>query len=194
MTDALREATPLARHQLETIWDGMRSVECRIRGDGVTLDDAVDYLVDALRIQRDQAASCWLMGNGGSGTIADHIACDMVLARVRAFALTNPALTTTMANDLGLHRAFAQPLQVMAREHDTVIAMSCSGESGNVLNALTNAPPLFRVTMSGFKRDNLLRGLTSDIDFWVPSDDFGVVQIAHLAILHTVVDIVRASG
>jgi D-sedoheptulose 7-phosphate isomerase len=191
MISALKSKT---RERFETIVGGIASIESFIGGELVPFDDAVDYLVNALRIQRDRAATCWLIGNGGSGSIADHIACDMVLQGVRAHALTNPALTTTMGNDFGAHRAYSKQLQVMAHEHDTLIAMSCSGESDNILNALTNAPPLFRVTLSGFKHDNLLRSLSADVDFWVPSEDYGVVQIAHLAILHTAVDLARMSG
>lgn len=164
-------------------------VECRVGGEERLIYDGFREVVTQLRA----AGSIWLFGNGGSGTIADHIACDLVLKGLRAFALTNQALTTTFANDLTFRQCFAQQLKVQASPGDALVAMSCSGESENVVDALAlrDAAQAFRVTLSGFEIDNRLRDL-GDVSFWVPSDDYGTVQVCHLAILHAVADMVES--
>ena len=152
-------------------------------GPVCTLDEAIG---DVAR-QCARAKSIWLVGNGGSGTIADHIACDMVLKGWRAFALTNMAVITSYANDVAFEHCFAGPLSRLAGSGDALVAMSCSGESENVMSVFAHAPAMFSVTLSGFKPDNCLRD-RGDVNFWVPSDDYGIVQIAHLAVLHAIVD------
>jgi phosphoheptose isomerase len=74
-------------------------------------------------------------------------------------------------------------LQRIARDGDALIGMSCSGDSRNVLMALACAPDhAVRITLSGFARTNLLTSgrVQADIGFWVPSHEYGPVQIAHL--------------
>jgi len=163
---------------------------CEIAGAKLPLRDGVNRVIDELERLRGRGGTCWLVGNGGSGTIADHIATDLCLAGHRAISLTNSAMITTYANDYG--KSFSGPLQRLARNEDMLIAMSCSGESPNVISALIETPaPLFCVSMTGFVRGNRMSRLPLDVQFWSPSEDYGAVQIAHLTLLHAVIDLAR---
>jgi D-sedoheptulose 7-phosphate isomerase len=72
---------------------------------------------------------------------------------------------------------------------DILIAISSSGQSENILNAVNAAKKkgLFVITMSGFSEKNPLRNL-GDLNFYVPSKSYGHVEIAHLIICHTILD------
>jgi D-sedoheptulose 7-phosphate isomerase len=181
--------TPTER--LEASAAGIVRAQAMVKGVQATIDEAVEAAVEALEQLREFTNICWLFGNGGSGTIADHIATDMCLRGWRALALTNPAATTSMANDLGFERAYSGQLQRLASGGDVLVGMSCSGESRNIMMAMAIAPqPCFKITLSGFARENMMSNsrVAADVDFWVPSSSYGVVQIAHLAILHAIVD------
>jgi D-sedoheptulose 7-phosphate isomerase len=98
----------------------------------------------------------FIIGNGGSASTASHMACDLAknvyppasaraVRRFRVTSLTdNVALITALANDSGYERIFTEQLQNVLRPGDLVIAISASGNSLNVLEALT----LARVTWS----------------------------------------------
>lgn len=166
------------------------ATHCEIVDDDRPLSEGVRRLIAELDAMTGRGGTCWLFGNGGSGTIADHIACDMVLHGWRAHALTNMALLTTMANDYG--RSFAGQLQRLARAGDVLIGMSCSGESHNVASALIEIPSFcYRVAMSGFRSANRMHRLPLDLNFWTPADNYAATQIAHLTILHAVIDLAR---
>ena len=137
-----------------------------------------------------------LLGNGGSASIAQHVAVDLATqAGVRALAPTADAVfATAAANDYGQRDGFARILRLVAAPGDTIVAMSCSGRSVNIVEAVRAAKALGLpvVALSGFDGDNPLRGLEAAVDVHVESHDFGAVQVAHLAVLHAAVDAVAA--
>lgn len=179
---------PFAKY-IASLSGALAGIEARISTGASTPDRAIDHAVAIIRYTVGGGGAVWLFGNGGSGTIADHIACDMVKMRKwRAFALTNPALTTTFANDHAYCHSFDAQLQVLARPGDVLIGMSCSGESDNVILAMGDSR-MVHISLSGFKPDNRLRNGQADASFYVPSRSYGDVQIAHLAILHAMIEL-----
>jgi D-sedoheptulose 7-phosphate isomerase len=186
-------AQPPFDRYIASLAGALSSVECEIAGGPSRPDRGVDASITLIKASQAGGGSVWLAGNGGSGTIADHIACDMVKMRGwRAFALTNPALTTTFANDHAYCYSLEAQLVVLARPGDVVIGMSCSGESENVLLALADTRYV-RIGLSGFRADNRLRKLNTNVSFFVPSMKYGEVQIAHLALLHAMVDLAEGA-
>jgi D-sedoheptulose 7-phosphate isomerase len=95
-----------------------------------------------------------------------------------------------MANDFGYENVYFQPLKKLAKPEDLLIAISSSGNSDNILlcaeMALGRGMKL--ITLSGFKDDNRLWNMKSDLSFFVPADLFGLVELTHEAILHGVVE------
>jgi len=132
------------------------------------------------------------VGNGGSSSIASHMATDYSKnGDVRAMALNDTAMLTCLGNDLGYERVFAKQIELYARADDLVIAISSSGRSANILNAVNAArsAKCAVMTLSGFTADNPLRRL-GDINFYIASDRYGFVEIGHLTICHAILDFI----
>lgn len=153
-------------------------------------EKTVLHLIDQLQYNHGQGNALYLIGNGGSASIASHSLTDFLnVCRLRAFTLHDSSLITCMANDFGYENAFGRILDTVMRPQDVLIAISSSGKSMNICNAAkvaTNKGGIV-VTLSGFQPDNPLRKL-GDINFWLNSCDYGIVEIGHQFILHNVAD------
>lgn len=85
-----------------------------------------------------KAKHVFLVGNGGSAANAMHIANDLIACGIRAHTL-DPATLTATANDFGFEFVFSKWLIIMAEPGDLLIALSGSGKSKNILNAIEAA-------------------------------------------------------
>lgn len=135
------------------------------------------------------------IGNGGSASIASHIATDFLKnASVSAVAFNDASLLTCLSNDLGYEYVFQRPIEMLGKKNDMLFAVSSSGASKNIINAVCAARKkrFYVVTLSGFNGNNPLRGL-GDINFYVPSFSYGYVEIIHLVICHAIADRISAS-
>jgi D-sedoheptulose 7-phosphate isomerase len=161
-------------------------------GKNISLDEAILKLVGLILSYHDKGNKIILFGNGGSSTIASHTATDFLKnAEIPALAFSDPSLLTCLSNDLGYENVFNKPTGMFAKEGDVVFAISSSGKSQNILNAAAAAKNkgCFLVTLSGFKKDNPLREL-GHMNFYVPSDSYGHVELAHSIICHCLTDYV----
>ncbi|MEE2662067.1 MAG: SIS domain-containing protein [Pseudomonadota bacterium] len=136
-----------------------------------------------------------LFGNGGSAGIASHLAVDFTKAAgIRAMTYTDPSVVTCFANDYGYEKWVDQALQFYARTQDTAILISSSGSSENIVNGALRAKQmgLNVITLSGFDPNNKLRG-SGDVNFWLDSDDYNVVEMTHHIWLLAIVDFIIES-
>lgn len=132
----------------------------------------------------------FFIGNGGSAAIASHMAADWQKAgRIPAIAFNDASAVTALANDCGYDVVFADQLRMHAGSGDVLVAISSSGRSPNIHEAIDVARDhgMKIITLSGFDADNPLRS-AGDVNFYVPSLRYGVVETAHLAILHSLLD------
>src|SRR6266516_4064711 len=104
----------------------------------------VPLLGRALRHVWSPGGAVYLCGNGGSAANAMHIANDLLFGagitnggglRVEALS-ANPAVVTTLANDLGYDAIYAAQIEVKANPGDLLVALSGSGNSPNIVKAL----------------------------------------------------------
>ena len=161
---------------------------------GVTLKiaDAVNQVIADARSAHAAGNKLIFVGNGGSAAIASHMATDYSKnGDIRSVAFNDSSMLTCLGNDLGYDRIFAKQIELHARPGDLVIAISSSGRSANILNAVraARAAKCAVVTFSGFTPDNPLRRL-GDINFYIASDRYGFVEIGHLTICHAVLDFI----
>lgn len=159
-------------------------------GAPLKLNQAVDRVIALARSTHAAGNKLIFVGNGGSAAIASHMATDYSKnGNIRSLALNDSSMLTCLGNDLGYDRVFAKQIELHARPGDLVIAISSSGRSANILNAVTAArvAGCTIVTLSGFTPDNPLRGL-GDINFYIASDRYGFVEISHLTLCHAVLD------
>lgn len=141
---------------------------------------------------RDNKGKILVVGNGGSAAIASHTAVDyMKNGGMYALCFNEAALLTCFGNDLGYEFVFSGPISRYAAEIDTLIAISSSGQSRNILNAVEEARSkgCTVVTLSGFKVDNPLRQ-TGDINIYIPSCEYGFVELSHQIFLHMILDLI----
>lgn len=137
---------------------------------------------------------CKLMfaGNGASASISAHGSVDFTKqAKVRAINFNEANLITCFANDYGYQNWMAKAVEHYGDTGDVLVLTSCSGASPSVINAATYAKSkgLFVVTFTGFGEDNQLKAL-GDINFWVDSRAYNIVEGIHMMWLTTVIDLV----
>jgi D-sedoheptulose 7-phosphate isomerase len=136
------------------------------------------------------------LGNGGSASTASHMAADLakntISANMRRFRVVslndNQALLTALANDLGYEHVFSEQLKNLIRAGDVLVAVSASGNSPNVLNAIRCAQRCCAevVGILGFRGGKAAQ--IADLSIIVPCDHYGVVEDVHLIVNHILVD------
>jgi D-sedoheptulose 7-phosphate isomerase len=161
--------------------------------NGLPLEVGCEWVRKFAHQTHDAGNKLIFIGNGGSAGIASHLAIDYSKnGGLRALAFNDPSALTCLGNDLGYENVFAKQLDFHARPGDMLIAISSSGRSPNILEAVKTARgrDCKVVTYSGFAEDNDLRR-TGDVNFYVRANknEYGFVEIAHLALCHAVLDI-----
>ena len=141
-------------------------------GKDVTLDAAVEWSVEAARRAAAQGNKIIFAGNGGSAEIASHMATDYSKnGGLRAWAMNDGSMLTCLANDYGYEQVFSKQIEFHGRSGDVLVAISSSGQSANILAAVSAARKLgcTVLTLSGFKPDNALRK-TGDMNLYLELD------------------------
>lgn len=158
----------------------------------IRLEAALSSLADMLREANKKGGKAIFIGNGGSAAIASHMAVDYSKNKgVRAVALNDAAMLTMLANDYGYEQVFAKQIEYHGRKQDVAVIVSTSGRSLNIIAAAEAARERELravVTLSGMNPHNRLR-TKGDLNFYVPCTDYGLVEIAHLALLHSVASV-----
>lgn len=165
------------------------------------LEETSERIVEAaslIQSRLEAGGKLIVFGNGGSAADAQHIAAELV-GRYRADrrALAAIALTTdsssltAIANDFGFDEIFARQLEAIGKPGDVVLAISTSGNSPNVIRAVTLAKKLGipSIGLTG-RTGGKLRG-SVDVCLTVPSDVTPRIQEAHSLIIHIISGIVE---
>jgi D-sedoheptulose 7-phosphate isomerase len=128
----------------------------------------------------------YTVGNGGSFSAASHFAQDLVKScGFRASCLMdNTSMLTAYSNDNGYDKAAASVLDMFGLKNDVLVAISGSGNSANIINAvkLAKREGLFVVGLTGFDGGKLRE--MSDISIHVNLSDMETVESIHSFILH----------
>jgi len=160
------------------------------QGKALDFQNTIQKIAKIILLREKSGNKVFLVGNGGSASIASHIATDLLKnIKIPALAFNDGSLITCLSNDLGYEQVFSVPIRLLAKKGDILFAISSSGKSKNILNAVSQARSngCFVISLSGFSPKNPLRGL-GDINFYIPSGEYGDVEIAHLAVCHALVD------
>ncbi len=160
-------------------------------GRPLVMEAGFEWLADTARATHKAGNKVVLIGNGGSAAIASHHAIEFLKnGGIRALSLNDPAALTCLSNDLGYTNVFSEQLKLQGLPGDLLIAISSSGQSVNILKAVevARANSMKIATFSGFQPDNLLRG-RGDVNFYVNSNQYGFVEVAHHALIQAILDI-----
>ena len=160
-----------------------------------TIDFAAARIADAFRRGR----KLLLCGNGGSAADCQHMAAEFVSRLTKAvdrralpaIALTtDTSILTAFANDCGFDGVFRRQIEALGAEGDVLLAITTSGTSPNVLQAIdcARARGMATIVLTG-ERGNLAD--RADIVIAVPSGDTQQIQQTHLAIEHVLCELVE---
>jgi len=151
---------------------------------------ALKQTVELLKNTKNTNKVIYLIGNGGSSAVAEHMAIDFTKnAGLRALAISGSPMLTTFSNDFGYEKIFQKAIEHFGNEGDVLIAISSSGTSKNIINACqaAKARNMEVVTFSGFNEDNPLKE-EGNFNFWVNSKAFGYVELIHNLLIHYIND------
>lgn len=154
--------------------------------------DGVQALVALFTKNKRNDSRVFFIGNGGSAAIASHMTADfMKNGGMNTYSLYDNAVTTCMGNDYGYEYIFSKPLQFLSKEEDLLVAISSSGNSQNIINAIEAVRKKGGtvVTFTGFEENNKVKSM-GDINVYVPCNKYGMVESIHNLILQQIVDLI----
>lgn len=139
-----------------------------------------------------------ICGNGGSASDAEHFAAELVgrfkkeRKAMAALALTtDTSILTSISNDYSFKNVFSRQIEALGKKGDTLIAISTSGNSENILEALKAAKKLKIKTIGFLGKDGGEAKKLADVYFIVSSDDTARIQETHITAIHAVAEIIE---
>lgn len=153
-------------------------------------DEGISLLINKFTWHKEHQTQLFFVGNGGSSAIASHMTADfMKNGGMKTYSLYDNAVTTCMGNDYGYEHIFSKPLEFLMRSDDLLVAISSSGNSTNIINAIdiAKAKNATVITFTGFKDNNKARQM-GDMNVYVPCEKYGIVESIHNLILQQIVD------
>lgn len=161
-----------------------------------TVAKASEQLIAAIK----QGNKILLFGNGGSAADAQHIAAEFV----GRFAFDRPALpalalsvnsssVTAIGNDYGFNQIFSRQIEALGRTGDVAIGISTSGNSPNVLSAMTTSKKmgLRTIALTGGTGGKLKANMDVDYCICIPASETPRIQECHILIGHIISEIVE---
>lgn len=155
-------------------------------------DEGIALLVDIFTRHKEKNTQLFFIGNGGSSAIASHMTADfMKNGGMNTYSLYDNAVTTCMGNDYGYEHIFSRPMEFLVKKGDLIVAISSSGNSCNIVNAIETARKKKAevVTFTGFEPNNKAKQM-GDINVYVPCKKYGIVESIHNLILQQIVDLI----
>ena len=160
----------------------------QLNGLEASISQAIDACVQSLQ----KGGKLMLCGNGGSAADSQHLAAEFTGRFIKdrppiaAVALsTDTSALTCIGNDYSFNEIFARQVQALGKAGDCLIAISTSGNSGNVLAAVAAAKSLGISTIGLLGRDGGKLKAQCDIAIVVPSQVTARIQEAHILIGHS---------
>jgi D-sedoheptulose 7-phosphate isomerase len=139
-----------------------------------------------------------IFGNGGSAADAQHVAAELAFKMVRerealpALALTtDTSLLTAIGNDRSFDFIFARQIQAIGRKGDVALAISTSGNSPNVIEAVKQARAMQIGTIGLLGAGGGKVGAMVDLALIVPSSETQRIQEVHIAASHIICQLIE---
>jgi D-sedoheptulose 7-phosphate isomerase len=153
-------------------------------------------IIEALEQCHDKNGKIYIMGNGGSAATSSHMANDLSvglkLRKIRNFDVEsladNVPVCTAIANDTGYENIFYTQLYERIDKNDVVIAISCSGDSPNIVKAVKYANEVGAcvIGLTGFSGGHLKRNCDIGLHVATEQGEYGIVEDIHMMLDHVV--------
>lgn len=156
---------------------------------------SIGKVLDVLDIARQDERTIFFIGNGGSAATASHFANDLAIGTrlktkpFRAMSLTdNNAILTAIANDDGYQFVFSKQLDVLARPGDLIVAISASGNSPSIIEAvkLAKGRDCQVIGLTGFNGGELKDMADYCIHVDTAQGEYGPVEDIHMVMDHLI--------
>ena len=158
--------------------------------------EVVSDIIDALEHTLTYKSRIYIIGNGGSSATASHMVNDLGAGLRRRDIVNfdvvslgdNSPVVSAIANDIGYENIFFMQMKGLINPNDIVIAISCSGDSPNIVKSVDYAKGLGCkiIGITGFN-GGYLKSI-SDISFHVnaPKNEYGLVEDTHMILDHII--------
>ena len=155
--------------------------------------DEINQFIQLLKDARKSRSKIFFIGNGGSASTASHFANDLNIGTktfsnpFRAISLTdNNAIITALGNDIGYKYIFSHQINSLANKEDTIVMISASGNSENLILACEKAKKIGAKTIGLTAFDGGKIKELVDFSLHVPTEigDYGPAEDIHLIINH----------
>jgi len=156
--------------------------------------DELDKMKSHIQNQHKSNSRIYIIGNGGSASTASHMANDLGTGLKRRDILSldvlslcdNTSISTALANDIGYDNIFYMQLKDILKPNDTIIAISCSGNSPNIVKAVEYGKDVGStiISLTGFSGGKLKNTSDINIHFETSDTDYGLVEDAHMIVNH----------
>ena len=143
-------------------------------------------------------STIYIIGNGGSSATASHMANDLAVGlkireikNLKVVSLSdNSAISYAISNDIGFENVFYMQLKGILKPNDIIIAISCSGNSLNIIKALKYAKEIGSkiIGLTGFDGGELRKLSDIKIHFETQKGEYGLVEDAHSIVNHLLID------
>lgn len=170
-------------------------------------EQAAQLLPESIHAAGSAMVSCLLndgkiltCGNGGSAGDAQHFSAELLnrfekeRPGLPALALTTDSSTlTAIANDYDYNEVFSKQVSALGQAGDVLLAISTSGNSGNVIAAIKAARErqMITVALTGKDGGAMADLMTkNDVEIRVPSDRTARIQEVHLVVIHCLCDFI----
>lgn len=169
---------------------GLRSVD----------ENQLEKVFQTLEKSYRERVSVFVCGNGGSLTMSDHFHCDHakgthydaeLLPKIEP--LTSGSILTAIANDIGYEEVFSFQLGMKASAGDILVAISASGNSPNIINALLKAKEMKMTTIAFVGFDGGKAAELSDMVLHVQENNYGIVEDCHQCLMHILAQHIRTA-
>lgn len=169
----------------------------KIKGclDRIEVSTIVD-IINTLENCHEEKGKIFVIGNGGSAATSSHMANDLSvglkLRQIRNFDVEsladNTSVCTAIANDTGFENIFYTQLQHRLTPKDVLIAISCSGDSPNIVKAVKYANQIGAnvVGLTGFDGGYLKRNCNVGLHVATDKGEYGIVEDIHMMLDHIV--------
>lgn len=155
-------------------------------------NEKIINLVNSIKKCNLDGGIVYILGNGGSATIANHFATDLTKnAKIKCKSFSDAGFITCYVNDYGQNNWMKEALSSYINKNDYIILISSSGESENIIRArdFCISNNIKYATLSGMHEGNRLSKNTSKENFYVNSQSYNLIEITHSLILLMTVDL-----
>ena len=163
--------------------------------DILSTNDVTQSCIEAKKLLLNTASSggkVMFAGNGASASIANHASLDFTKqAKINSVNFNESALITAFSNDFGYENWVQKAVEFYGNSGDTLILISSSGKSENIVNAAkyANNNDIKVITFTGFALNNPL-SMCGNINFWLESEAYNIIEGIHQIWLLSICDLI----